>query len=231
MGFSPILGTPEHMSTTPNVPFGPTSPSSKRCRSPKLLPVPLQVRVGIATGLIVVGDLIGVGAAQEQAVVGERPNVAAGLLGLAKSGSVVIASSTHEQIGSPFEYPNLGIAENVFAWQVLGTSAAESRFEAFQSTALTPLVGRDEEVELLMRRWQQPKGSGFGGAHLWGARHRKSRIAEAVLEQLGPEPLPVCATSAHPTIRISRGLGTPLGRQVGRPKLSAELTKLRVSSN
>src|SRR5215471_13290356 len=88
---------------------------------------PLQVRVGIATGLVVVGDLIGAGAAQEQAVVGETPNLAARLQALAEPSAVVIASSTHGLIGGLFEYRDLGavslkgFADNVPAWQVLAT--------------------------------------------------------------------------------------------------------------
>src|SRR5262245_39981703 len=123
---------------------------------------PLQVRVGIATGLVVVGDLIGAGSAQEQAVVGETPNLAASLQALAEPGAVVIASSTRRLTGGLFEYRDLGavalkgFADNVPAWQVLGASAAESRFEALRATT-TPLVGRDEEIDLLMRRWEQAK--------------------------------------------------------------------------
>ncbi len=96
--------------------------------------VSLQVRVGIATGLVVVGDLIGAGAAQEQAVVGETPNLAARLQALAQPGAVVIASSTRKLTAGLFDYRDLGnvalkgFAENVPAWQVLGASAAESRF-------------------------------------------------------------------------------------------------------
>jgi class 3 adenylate cyclase len=123
---------------------------------------PLQVRIGIATGLVVVGDLIGMGAAQEQAVVGETPNLAARLQALAEPGAVVIASSTRQLIGGLFEYRDLGtvslkgFAENVLAWQVLGTGTAESRFEALRVTT-TPLVGREEELKLLLRRWAQAK--------------------------------------------------------------------------
>jgi class 3 adenylate cyclase len=123
---------------------------------------PLKVRVGIATGLVVVGDLIGAGAAQEQAVVGETANLAARLQALAEPGAVVISVSTRRLTGGLFEYRDLGtaplegLAENVPAFQVLGLSAAGSRFEALR-TATTPLVGRDEEIELLLRRWEQAK--------------------------------------------------------------------------
>src|SRR5262249_36582591 len=120
---------------------------------------PLQVRVGIATGLVVVGDLIGAGSAQEQAVVGETPNLAARLQALAEPGAVVIASSTRRLTARLFEYRDLGtfafkgFAEQVAAWQVLGASAVESRFEALRA-ASTPFVGRDEELSLLERRWR-----------------------------------------------------------------------------
>jgi class 3 adenylate cyclase/tetratricopeptide (TPR) repeat protein len=155
---------------------------------------PMQVRVGIATGLVVVGDLIGAGAAQEQAVVGETPNLAARLQALAEPGTVVIASSTRRLTGGLFEYRDLGsvtlkgFAENVSVWQVLGASAIESRFEAMR-TAMTPLVGRDEEIDLLLRRWEQAKG-GDGQVVLISGEPGigKSRIAETLLDRLSNEP-------------------------------------------
>jgi class 3 adenylate cyclase len=155
---------------------------------------PLPVRVGIATGLVVVGDLIGAGAAQEQAVVGETPNLAARLQALAEPGAVVIAAATRRLTGGLFDYRDLGtaalkgFAENVPAWQVLGASAIESRFEAMR-TAMTPLVGRDEESDLLLRRWEQAK-SGDGQVVLIAGEPGigKSRLAETILERLSNEP-------------------------------------------
>jgi class 3 adenylate cyclase/tetratricopeptide (TPR) repeat protein len=155
---------------------------------------PLQVRMGIATGLVVVGDLIGAGAAQEQAVVGETPNLAARLQALAEPGTVVIAAATRRLTGGLFEYRDLGsvalrgFAENVPAWQVLGAGAAESRFEALRATT-TPLIGRDEEIDLLLRRWQQAKG-GDGQVVLISGEPGigKSRIAETIFERLSDEP-------------------------------------------
>ena len=155
---------------------------------------PLQVRVGIATGLVVVGDLIGAGGAQEQTVVGETPNLAARLQALAEPGAVVIASSTRTLIGALFEYRDLGpvalkgFAKNVPAWQVLGAGATESRFEALHPTT-TPLIGRDEEIDLLMRRWERTK-DGDGQVLLISGEPGigKSRIAEAILERLSNEP-------------------------------------------
>jgi class 3 adenylate cyclase len=120
-------------------------------------PSPLQTRVGIATGLVVVGDLIGSGSAQEQAVVGETPNLAARLQGVAEPNTVVIAEGTRKLLGHLFELQDLGakvlkgMTQPVRVWAALHTSSIESRFEALR-TATTPLVGRYEEIELLMRR-------------------------------------------------------------------------------
>jgi class 3 adenylate cyclase len=125
-------------------------------------PEPLNVRLGISSGLVVVGDLVGEGAAQERGVVGETPNLAARLQALATPGTLVIAESTRRQIGGLFELEDLGpqplagFAEPQRAWRVLGESGVVSRFEALRS-GVTPLVGRDEELDLLMRRWQQAK--------------------------------------------------------------------------
>jgi class 3 adenylate cyclase/predicted ATPase len=155
---------------------------------------PLQVRVGIATGLVIVGDLIGAGAAQEQAVVGETPNLAARLQALAEPGAIVIASSTQRLTGGLFEYRDLGttalkgFAENVQAWQVLGASAIESRFEAMRAIT-TPLIGRDEEIDLLMRRWELAK-HGEGRVVLISGEPGigKSRIAQTIVERISTEP-------------------------------------------
>src|ERR1700747_644269 len=125
--------------------------------------VPMQVRVGIATGLVVVGDLIGGGSVQVHEVVGETPNMAARLQALAEPGTAVISSSTRRLTGGLFNYRDLGtvmlkgFAETVPAWQALGASAAESRFEALR-TRTTPLVGRGEEIDLLLRRWERARG-------------------------------------------------------------------------
>jgi class 3 adenylate cyclase/predicted ATPase len=156
--------------------------------------IPLQVRAGIATGLVVVGDLIGAGAAQEQAVVGETPNLAARLQALAEPGAIVISSITRRLIGGLFEYRDLGtaalrgFADKVPAWQVLGAGAAESRFEALRATT-TPLIGRNEEIDLLLRRWEQAK-RGEGCVVLISGEPGigKSRIAQTVVEPVSNEP-------------------------------------------
>jgi class 3 adenylate cyclase len=114
-------------------------------------PEPLNVRLGIATGLAVVGDLIGEGAAQERGVVGETPNLAARLQGVAMLNTLVIAEATRRQIGGLFDLEDLGpqalagFGEPQRAWRVVGESGVVSRFEALRSEA-TPLVGRDEEL-------------------------------------------------------------------------------------
>ena len=156
---------------------------------------PLQTRVGIATGLVVVGDLIGAGASQEQAIVGETPNLAARLQGIAEPNSVVIAESTRKLIGNLFDLEDLGaqdlkgIAGPVRAWSALRTSSAEGRFEALHATGLTALVGRQEELELLLRRWSTAK-TGEGQIVLLSgeAGIGKSRLTAALLERLATEP-------------------------------------------
>jgi class 3 adenylate cyclase/predicted ATPase len=157
--------------------------------------VVLEVRIAIATGIVVVGDLIGEGAAQEQNVVGETANLAARLQALAEPGQVIISQSTRRLVGGIFEYRDLGrlavrgLADLVQAWQVLGASAAESRFEATHETSLTPLVGREEELELLLRRWRQTS-SGDGRVILLSGEPGigKSRLTVALEEALGSEP-------------------------------------------
>ncbi len=157
-------------------------------------PEPLNVRLGIASGLVVVGDLIGAGAAQERGVVGETPNLAARLQALAQPGTLVIAESTRRQIGGLFEIKDLepqplaGFAEPQGAWRVVGESGVVSRFEALRSEA-TPLVGRDEELDLLLRRWQQAK-AGEGRAVLISGEPGigKSRLAAALSERIENDP-------------------------------------------
>jgi predicted ATPase len=116
--------------------------------------------------LVVVGDLIGAGSAQEQSVVGETPNLAARLQALAEPNTVVIAAGTRRLIGNLFDYRDLGavelkgIAVPVPAWQVLRSSGVASRFEALRGSALSPLIGRNEEIDLLLRRWARAKAGG-----------------------------------------------------------------------
>ena len=156
---------------------------------------PLQTRVGIATGLVVVGDLIGSGDAQERGIVGETPNLAARLQALAEPNMVVIAEGTRKLLGNLFELENLGakdlkgIAGPVRVFAALRASSAEGRFEALHASGLTALVGREEELELLLRRWSKAK-TGEGQVVLLSgeAGIGKSRLTAALLERLATEP-------------------------------------------
>jgi class 3 adenylate cyclase len=156
---------------------------------------PLQTRVGIATGLVVVGDLIGSGASQEQAIVGETPNLAARLQGVAEPNSVVLAEDTRRLLGNLFELEDLGgkelkgIAGPVRTWAALRAGSMESRFEAMHATGLTELVGREEELEILLRRWSKAK-RGEGQVVLLSGEPGigKSRLTAALLERLATEP-------------------------------------------
>jgi len=152
-------------------------------------------RVGIATGLVMVGDLVGEGAAQEEAVVGETPNLAARLQGLAEPGAVAIADGTRRLLGGLFEHADLGshelkgFAEPVQAWRVLGASRAVSRFEAFHGQQLTVLVGREHEIGLLAERWERAKENEGQVVLLSGEPGiGKSRIVRALRERLDGEP-------------------------------------------
>jgi tetratricopeptide (TPR) repeat protein len=155
----------------------------------------LQVRIGVATGLVVVGDLIGTGEAQERGVVGDTPNLAQRLQMLAEPGQVVISDSTRRLSAGLFEYGDQGkvalkgLADPVQAWWVTGTSTVASRFEAQHETSLTPLVGRDEELELLFRRWRRAR-SGEGQVVLLSGEPGigKSRLTVAFEERLQDEP-------------------------------------------
>jgi class 3 adenylate cyclase len=131
---------------------------------------PLQVRIGIATGLVFIGEPIGSGDARQQTAVGETPNLAARLQGLAGPKQVVTDAATRRQIGGLFECRELGavalkgLPVPVPAWQVLPENRTLGQFEALRSGA-TPLIGRDEEMELLLRRWGQVRaGNRSNGA-------------------------------------------------------------------
>src|SRR6516165_3728025 len=158
-------------------------------------PAPLQTRIGIATGLVVVGELIGSGDTLERGIVGETPNLAARLQGIAEPNMVVMAESTRRLLGNLFELRDLGasdlkgIAGPVRAWAALRPTSVASRFEALHASGLTDLVGRDEECELLLRRWSRAK-TGEGQVVLLAgeAGIGKSRLTAALLERLAAEP-------------------------------------------
>jgi class 3 adenylate cyclase/predicted ATPase len=154
----------------------------------------LAARVGIATGLVVVGDLVGEGAAQEEAVVGETPNLAARLQALAEPGAVVIGEQTRRLIGNLFELEELqrvalrGFATPQRAFRVRGESAAEGRFEAMHGSVLAPLVGREHELAILMERWERAR-DGEGQVVLLGGEPGigKSRLLRGLRERLAGE--------------------------------------------
>jgi hypothetical protein len=152
-------------------------------------------RVVIATGLVMVGELIGQGAAQEQTVVGETPNLAARLQALASPGSVVISQATRRLVGDLFELTELGqrrfkgFAEPLAVWRVEGEGRAEGRFEALHGAHLTPLVGREHELGILLERWYWAK-EGDGQVVLLSGEPGigKSRLIRALRRHLGDEP-------------------------------------------
>ena len=155
----------------------------------------LQTRVGIATGLVVVGEIADAGGPQERGIIGETPNLAARLQSIAEPNQVIIAESTRRLLGNLFELEDLGtkdlkgIAGPVRVWAALRPSSAASHFEALHGTALTDLVGREEELELLLRRWSKAK-TGEGQVVLLSGEPGigKSRLTAALLEAIAPEP-------------------------------------------
>src|SRR6202790_1315597 len=157
-------------------------------------PEPIQVRIGAATGMVVVGDLIGSGEAQEHDIVGETPNLAARLQAIAEPNTVVIARATRRLLGNLFELHDLGlkelkgIAEPVRVFAALRASSVESRFEALHPGGLTDLVGREEELDSLLRRWSKAKvGEGHVVLLSGEAGIGKSRLTVALLERLSGE--------------------------------------------
>ena len=155
----------------------------------------LSARVGVATGVALVGDMSDSAISEEHGILGDTPNLAARLQSLAQPGAVIISDRTKTIAGRQFEYLDLGkveiqgFAKPVAAWQVAGKTAVTSRSHALQGSDLLPLIGRDEEIELLLRRWERAK-SGEGQVVLLSgeAGIGKSRLTVALLEQLAREP-------------------------------------------
>ena len=156
----------------------------------------LQTRVGIATGVVVVGDLLSSGETQERGMVGKTPNLAARLQGIAEPNSVVICDSTRRLLGNLFELKDLGprddlkgVDEATRAWAALRASSIASRFEALHASSMTTLVGREEEFGLLLRRWARAK-NGEGQVVLLSGEPGigKSRLTAALLESVLAEP-------------------------------------------
>ena len=156
---------------------------------------PLHTRVGIATGLVLVGEMTDAGGGQEHGIIGETPNIAAQLQALAEPNIVVIAESTRKLLGNLFDLQDLGtkdlkgIVGPVRAWAALRPSLVEGRFEALHGSGLTDFVGRDEELELLLRRWSRAK-SGEGQVVLLSGEPGigKSRLIAELAEAIASEP-------------------------------------------
>ena len=155
----------------------------------------LSARVGVATGVAIVGDMSDSAISEEHGILGDTPNLAARLQSLAQPGGVIISGRTKTIAGPQFEYLDLGkieikgYAKPVAAWQVAGKTTVASRSHALQSSDLLPLIGRDEEMELLLGRWKRAR-SGEGQVVLLSgeAGIGKSRLTVALLEQLACEP-------------------------------------------
>jgi class 3 adenylate cyclase/predicted ATPase len=199
----------------------------------------LAVRIGIATGVVIVGDLIGHGASEEEAVVGETPNLAARLQGLAEPNSVVVAEGTLSLLGERFDCADFGMhalkgfGEPVRAWRVLAPRAAGRRLDVVKARKLTPLVGRKEELRELLALWHEAE-QGRGSAILLAgeAGIGKSRVVEALRERIASASSALlvyqCSshyvnTAMHPVIEhIESAAG--IGREDGE---SLKLAKLR----
>jgi class 3 adenylate cyclase len=155
----------------------------------------LSVRIGAATGLVVTGDLVGVGAAQTMTAVGDTPNLAARMQALAEPNTVVVSDATRVRLDALFEWQDLGLValkgfdEPVRAWWAQRKTETASRSEAVYTNLFIPLVGRNDELDLLLRRWQRAK-AGAGEIVLVSgeAGIGKSRLLAAFEEQLGHEP-------------------------------------------
>jgi class 3 adenylate cyclase/tetratricopeptide (TPR) repeat protein len=182
---------------------------------------PLQIRVGIATGVTVVGDLFGSGAMQERGAIGETPNIAARLQGIAEPGTVVIAHSTRQLVGELFEMRDLGpitlkgMPEPINTWQILGENAVASRFEALRRRG-TRLIGRRKELALLVQKWREAQSgsgrvvlvsgeAGLGKSRLTATFDQKAAAAATVRFYCSPLHK---ASALYPVIReLERAAG------------------------
>ena len=177
--------------------------------------VELAVRIGIATGPVIVGDQIGEGTASETAVVGETPNLAARLQAFAQPNQIVVSAATRAMLGDHFDLEDLGayelkgFAELVPAWRVLSARDVETRFAATRTGSSAPLVGRQEEMGLLLRAWEGScRGRGQVVLIQGEAGVGKSRLVEGLREAAGKDHIWVAircspfhtASAYHPIV-------------------------------
>jgi class 3 adenylate cyclase/predicted ATPase len=208
--------------------------------------VELAVRIGIASGLVVAGDIVGESATEQHAVVGQTPNLAARLQSAADSNSVLISSDTRELLGEQFEYEELGphsfkgFSEPVLAWRVIEPIESVTRFAATRRRQLVPLIGRQQEVKTLLECWGRAK-EGLGQAVLLAgeAGIGKSRLAESFSERIAGEPHAECryqcysyhqSSAFYPIIRQLEQAAQYQRLDTAEEKL-AKLQRLLVESN
>ena len=192
----------------------------------------MKTRIGIATGLVVIGDIIGSGASREHSIVGETPNLAARLQSVAEPNSIVVSQSTHRLLGRQFNYQSLGektikgFANPIPVWRVLGEAAVASRFADERTARAGPFIGRVQEMGLLLDRWQLAKECEGQVVFLSGEPGMgKSRIVDALFERIRGQPYyhlifqcsPYYTNSAlHPIIRqFERSAGFTLEDSAG----------------
>jgi tetratricopeptide (TPR) repeat protein len=195
-------------------------------------PATLCARVGIATGMVIVGHLVGAGESLEKAVVGDAPNLASRLQSLTEPGTVAIADSTRRLTRGLFDYRDIGSQaikgydQQVLIWRVLRESSIDSRFEALRASGAAPLFGRENELALVLRRWREVQRDGGRVVVLSGeAGIGKSRLAAALEDRLRSEPHVrqryLCSphhrdASLHPVIgQIARAAGFEREDDVG----------------
>ena len=172
----------------------------------------LEARVGIATGQVVIGDIVGEAATEEDAITGETPNLAARLQAVASPGQVVIGSTTRLLIGEALDLEDIGthqlkgFADPVAAWRVIGESTAETRFEAAHPGVLTQFVGREHELGLLRRAWQQSKsGRRASRPDQRRARHRQIPVGGRIERRAQPSrAIPRSRSAARHIIPTAR---------------------------
>ena len=212
-----------------------------RLPPPSAVAEPLAVRVGIATGVVVAGDLIGVGAAEEEAILGETVNLAGRLHAAAQPNTVVVASTTHALLGGRFLCEDLGahrlkgFVDPVPCWRVVRPRSVASRYTAAVDVRRVPLVGREDDLTWLLGLWRSAEGHRGRAVMLTGeAGIGKSRIAETLCEHLGDACIPLrfqCSPhytnrALHPMIQhieLAAGIGPEDPPAVKLEKLAAWL--------